>query len=94
MGIDILGVLGLVFIVLAWVPETIDNYKKRGRGLDIKFVLLALSGSLLLAYHAYVINDGVFLILNLLTSIGGMLNLAMFIYYRRVGKMKKRHGKK
>ena len=89
MDFDYLGLAGLLFILIAWLPETWQNYKEKGKNLNLKFVLLYLFGSAFLTYHAWLLNDMVFLSLNAIATLIALLNGWLILANRKGGKKKK-----
>lgn len=91
MVLDYLGMLGMLLILIAWIPQTMQNWRERGKNLNLRFVALYLFGSALLAYHAIVINDMVFLALNGFATLIAVFN-AFIIFSRpkKPNKIKKR----
>jgi len=77
LGITI-GILGLVFIVIAWVPETIKSMRS-GKTIRIEFLCLYFVGSILLTIHALSIGDAVFTILNGMASILSGTNIVRYL---------------
>ncbi|MFH1306341.1 MAG: hypothetical protein ABIH83_01630 [Candidatus Micrarchaeota archaeon] len=80
---EYLGTAGMVLIIIAWIPETIQNWKEKGKNLNLKFVALYLFGSLFLTYHAWVIQDFVFLTLNLLATLIAIFNAFIILGNKR-----------
>ncbi len=76
---EYIGIAGLALLIIAWIPETLQNWREKGRNLNLKFVCLYLSGSLFLAYHAFVINDAVFTWLNGLAALLAMFNAVIIL---------------
>ncbi|MCH7850924.1 MAG: hypothetical protein IH845_04750 [Nanoarchaeota archaeon] len=68
------GILGVVLIVLGWIPETIEIIRKKKNNLNLKFNILYTLGSLFLVIYSIYINDLVFILLNgfafLMSSVG------------------------
>ncbi len=93
MDLDYLGLLGMALILIAWLPETWQNYKEKGKNLNLKFVLLYLFGSAFLTYHAYLLNDMVFLALNAIATLIAIIN-GYLILANRSGKTKIKKAKK
>ena len=60
----ILGVIGLILIAVAWLPQIIDIIKTKKSGLNIKFALIYVIGSFVLVIYSIQIKDTIFLILN------------------------------
>ena len=78
----------MVLILIAWIPESIQNWRDKGRDLNLKFVALYLFGSLFLAYHAFTLNDIVFLSLNSLATLIAVFNMAIILSNPRNGFVK------
>ncbi len=70
----IIGIIGLILIVIAWIPEIVEIIKTKRNNLNIGFPLLYTLGSLLLVVYSIQIKNWIFIILNssalLLSSIG------------------------
>ncbi|MCI4408630.1 MAG: hypothetical protein JHC26_06035 [Thermofilum sp.] len=65
---SILGIIGMVLIVSAWIVS-IDSVP------SMRLSLLYGLGSLFLAIHSYIIGDAVFLILNVLSFAISVFNI-------------------
>ena len=76
------GFIGLLLILIAWLPETYKAIKEK-RTINPLFAFLYSLGSLFLAYHAFIIDDMSFLILNSVATIISLLNLFLYFIYRR-----------
>ena len=76
---QIIGVLGLLLIVVAWIPETIENFKTKGKNLSLKFVAIYLAGSAFLAYHGLVLGDMVFIVINAAALLISVINAYIII---------------
>lgn len=90
---EYIGIAGLVLLIIAWIPETLQNWRERGRNLNLKFVCLYLFGSLFLAYHAFAINDAIFTWLNGLAAFMALFN-AVVIFSRPREKARAKAGRK
>ena len=75
---SIIGLIGLICIVAAFIPETIQAIKKGKVKIPYPFMILYLIGGLSLTYYAYTLNDIIFMILNGLVSLESIINL----YYK------------
>jgi MtN3 and saliva related transmembrane protein len=82
---EYIGLAGMALLILAWIPETRQNWRERGQNLSLNFVCLYLFGALFLAYHAYRINDGVFLLLNALAALIALFNAAIILTRPKTG---------
>ena len=77
MPVEILGLLGLTMIVVAWIPETIKSLKS-GQTAKIEFLILYLLGSIFLTVYAILRADIVFTILNGLAVLFSGLNVVKY----------------
>ena len=73
-----LGYVGLMALVLCWIPQTIDTLKQGQCSVNLGFLLLSAVGSLCLAFYALSLGNLVFTTLNILTTLGTAVN----IYYK------------
>jgi MtN3 and saliva related transmembrane protein len=76
--ISLLGLIGLICIVAAFIPETIQTIKQGKVKIPYPFLSLYFIGSALLTYYAFTRNDPVFMILNGLLVLESAINL----YYK------------
>ena len=76
---EYIGLAGMALLIIAWIPETRQNWKEKGRNLNLNFVGLYLFGALFLAYHAFVIDDQIFLLLNVLATLIAVFNAAIIL---------------
>lgn len=56
-----IGIAGAILLVLAWLFETLESIKKHKSLIDLKFTLIYLLGTVLLAVYSFQENDYVFL---------------------------------
>jgi lipid-A-disaccharide synthase-like uncharacterized protein len=74
MVIPYIGVIGLIFIGVGWIPQIIEIIKTKKSNLNLKFALLYTLGSLALTLYAIQLNDKIFTMLNgfafLMSTIG------------------------
>ena len=74
---DLYGVVGIVFILVAWLPETIKNLRSSRVNIRMEFLILYTLGSLLLTVHALILADLVFIVLNGLATILSGINIVL-----------------
>jgi len=79
----IIGIIGLVLIAVAWLPQIIDTIKTKKSGLNIKFALIYVIGSFVLVVYSIQIKDTIFLILNSLATLMSFTGLFYTIKYRK-----------
>ncbi|MEM4295365.1 MAG: hypothetical protein QXI89_01280 [Candidatus Anstonellales archaeon] len=77
-----IGFIGVVLILLGWIPETYSAIKEK-RTINPAFALLYAIGSSMLAYHALLLNDMAFLILNVVASLIAFLNLYLSVSFKK-----------
>lgn len=78
MSFQWLGYIGLVALVVCWIPQSIETIRLGRCPVNLKFLVLSALGSLSLALYALSLADPVFTSLNILTTLGALFN----IYYR------------
>ncbi|MGV8085823.1 MAG: hypothetical protein ACP5N9_06255 [Candidatus Bilamarchaeum sp.] len=76
---QIAGVLGLALLSLSWLHEAYSTVKAGYAKVPLEFALLYFAASLLLAYHAYTLDDTIFLILNAITTLMALLNILYIV---------------
>lgn len=85
-GVELLGWLGFGLLITAWVPQTLDTIKAGRTDMNMIFILLYVTSSLLLTIYSVLTVDYVFITLNALLTIGSGINL----FYKL--KPRKAHG--
>ncbi len=75
-----IGLIGLILILIGWIPQVIKTVKEKS-GMDLKFAVLYTCGSGLLTVYAVLIHDTVFIILN-----GGAALLASISLFYSIKK--------
>ena len=60
----IIGVIGLILIALSWFPQVVEIIKTKKSGLNVKFALIYVLGSVALVIYALQINDTIFILPN------------------------------
>ncbi|CUS77151.1 PQ-loop repeat-containing protein [Candidatus Kryptobacter tengchongensis] len=78
---ETLGLIGLVAIVVCWIPQTYESIKRGYTNMNLYFLLIYFIGSLSLTIYA--IGNYVFFTLNFLASVGSLINL-YFKFFPRV----------
>lgn len=86
---EIIGEIGLVLLLLGWLDEAYQVSKERKAKVPFKFAMLYFFASCLLAYHAYTLDDLIFLILNSATGLIALMN----IYFVLRNKKRERRNK-
>jgi MtN3 and saliva related transmembrane protein len=83
MGIELLGWLGFGILVSAWIPQTWETIKAGSTPINIAFIIMYFSSSLILAVYSILIDDAVFTALNVLLTIGSGINLYYKLFPRK-----------
>jgi len=94
MTFNIVGIVGLAILAIAWIPQTVETIRKRKSYLSVRFALLYLSGSFILAIYSVIIKDTIFLILNIILIVMASINLYIefFVEKHKKGWLKKELG--
>ena len=79
------GFIGITLILLGWIYETYLTIKTKKVSLPLNFVLIYGAGTVLLTIHSWILNDLIFLILNIAATIIAIINI-YFIFKARKKK--------
>ncbi len=74
-GVELLGWLGFGLLITAWVPQTWDTIKSGRTDMNLVFIMLYVTSSLLLTVYSVLTVDYVFIALNALLTVGSGINL-------------------
>lgn len=77
-GIELLGWIGFGILVAAWIPQTMDTIKQGKTAMNIAFIIMYFSSSLILTIYSVITGDPIFTALNALLTMGSGINL----YYK------------
>ncbi|WP_103665385.1 PQ-loop domain-containing transporter [Gracilimonas amylolytica] len=77
-GIELMGWAGFGILVAAWIPQTLDTIKKGNTQMNLAFIIMYFTSSLLLTIYSVLTEDQVFTALNALLTLGSGINL----YYK------------
>lgn len=80
--IEWIGFIGVIAFALAWIPQSLDTIRAGRCDVNLAFLLLAALGSFSLMLYAFLKNDLIFSIVNLLTTAGAVLNIVYKIHPR------------
>ncbi|MDX2128422.1 MAG: hypothetical protein SFU91_05240 [Chloroherpetonaceae bacterium] len=80
MTLNIFGWLGMGFIMLCWVPQTIQTFKEGRCSVNRGFLYLTLLGSVSLTIHAISLGDVPFILLNSWATTGSGVNLYFSLF--------------
>jgi len=81
--INSVGIIGLVLLALAWIPQTIVIIKKEKSSIDCRFGILYVIGSLVLVYYSIQIKDMIFLTLNSAVALMSAISLYFSVKKRK-----------
>ncbi len=90
MSAALIGIIGGLFILFAWIFETEESMRKHKKMLDLRFAAVYLSGLLFLTIYAYTVDDPIFFWL----EIAIMLIVVFEIFYTMHLKVFKETKKK
>ena len=71
----ILGLIGLILLAVAWIPETVQIIRNKKEKIDWRFGALYVLGSLTLAIYSYQIRDTIFVVLNVFILVMSSISL-------------------
>ena len=77
-GIEIMGWVGFGILVAAWIPQTLETIKAGETHINVAFIIMYFTSSLLLTIYSVLIEDPVFTALNGLLTLGSGINM----YYK------------
>lgn len=97
-SIDILqwtGIVGMILIVLAWIPQTLRTIRTKKVGIEPKFLWFYFLGCIGLVIYSLYISDPVFLGLNSISLVLNSINMYYHYAYKNVEikAMKKKQKK-
>ena len=82
LSIEWVGWIGLSLLLLAWVPQTIETIKDGRYMGNLGFIILYVVASGTLATYAFLIDDAVFMTLNIFLTLGSATNLFYKLFPR------------
>jgi len=80
---EIIGIVGVMFIALSWIPQVVQAIKTKKSGINPKFGVAQFIGSALILIYSYMINQPLFIVLNIIAIILISLNLRYVFRGRR-----------
>ena len=80
---EIIGLIGLALIVIAWIPGIFETINSGTPGMKKRFMILYFLGSVSMGYYAFLLNSIPFMLLNLLAAIVPIIHL--FYYIKKFG---------
>ncbi len=82
------GLAGLILLLIAWIPETVNTIKRKKTPAELKFSLVYALGSAGLMTYAYLLGDLIFTVLNLFTTLLALMNSYYAIKEKKANKTK------
>jgi hypothetical protein len=82
----IVGIIGSILLVIAWVWETWENYEQHKISVHMHFSLLYITGNILLTIYSWWIHSTIFFVLSIILIIA---ILAETIYSLAIGRKNK-----
>lgn len=83
-GIELLGWAGFGILVSAWIPQTIDTIKQGSTTMNLAFIVMYFTSSLMLTIYSILIQDPIFTALNALLTLGSGINMYYKFFPRTV----------
>ena len=75
---QLIGLLGLLCIAAAWIPQTVKTIREKRCDIGKSFLILYILGSISLTVYSILNFDAIFLALNLLATVQSIINF----YYK------------
>jgi|GEM_PF-1168443 len=99
MEFNYIGLIGIIFLVLAWLPITIKALLQKRSEENLIFGMLFLIGAAFLTVYSIQINDLIFSLLNLLAMIFAFINIEYIprkseVFKHEIEEITGRKGKK
>lgn len=85
MPMEWIGTVGLTALALCWIPQSVETIRRGVCDVNAAFLILSAVGSALLATYAVLRGDTVFIIVNILTTFGALVNIAVKFFPRPRG---------
>jgi lipid-A-disaccharide synthase-like uncharacterized protein len=79
---NLIAYVGLAAFGLAWIPQSVETVRSGRCGANLGFLLLGALGSVCLMVYAALNGDRVFVAINLMTTVGGVLNACYRVFPR------------
>jgi len=79
MANDLIGLAGLFFIVIAWIPGVLETIKTKEPGMKKRFMALYFLGSIMLAFYSWQLNSLTFFALNIIALFVPIVHLYYYI---------------
>lgn len=77
-----IGLIGVTAFALAWIPQSLETIRAGRCDVNLAFLLLAAVGSFSLMLYAFLRGDIVFSAVNLLTTLGALINVGYKLFPR------------
>lgn len=81
-----IGYVGLVALVLCWIPQSVETIHLGKCTVNLSFLVLVLIGNVSLAIYSWSIADTVLSVLNTVGIFGVLLNLYYKLFPRNVNE--------
>jgi lipid-A-disaccharide synthase-like uncharacterized protein len=78
-----IGYVGLAAFGLAWIPQSLETVKAGRCGANLSFLLLGALGSISMMSYAIFRGEQVFILVNVLTTSGALIN-AYYKFFPRI----------
>ena len=81
---EILGIIGGIIIVIAWILETIESVRKHKSLVDLKFTFAFLLAAIMLTVYSSEKQDLVFFWINIALIIILAVEVLIYLKFRKV----------
>lgn len=81
---ELVGLIGAILILLAWVWETTSEVKKHKVLMDLRFSFLSIVGTVLITIYAKQVGNPIFFWLNLMITIAIVFEIWYSLHIKKV----------
>ena len=78
----IVGIIGLIFLILAWSAQIFDIVKNRKSDLNLKLAFFYFMGTIFLTFYAIQIKDIIFTVLQIFLILVTGLSIIFALKYK------------
>jgi len=79
---DLLVIIGAIILVLSWLPQAMRIIKnKSSRDVSLYFLIIIMTGTILLIPHSYIIGDIYFTFMNISAAIAQACVIFLALHY-------------
>ena len=89
---EIIGIAGALFLLIAWLFETIESVKNHKSLIDLRFAFIYITGIALLAIYASETENPIFFWLNGMIFVLVLFEIIYTLHFKIMKEQRKRRG--